>query len=384
MNQLNRIPFNKPYVSPNALKYVEEALASDHQQGGGPFNRKAAELVRKINGGGEVFLTSSCTQALEMATILLDLKPGDEVIMPSYTFTSAATALVNYGVIPVFVDIDPIHLNIDPNRVREAITPKTKAISIVNYAGYACDYDALDSIVREFGLLKIEDNAHGFGTKSRSFKLGTWGDVSTLSFHATKNIQCGEGGALIVNNPTYVERAYVLQEKGTDRKSFIDGIVQKYQWQDKGGSFLLPEALSALLISQLDEFKYIQEGRLHIQKTYCEMLIEEGALNSISVLNGDELENQSSHLFGLQLLTKNASELQRYLKFHLIDANFHYQSLANSPFGRIYAKKSSNFINSENASKNFIRLPLWFGLTSNQIEKVTHHLVKFLFGSSKI
>jgi len=379
MSQPKFIPFNKPYVAPNAMKYIEDALSSDHHQGGGPFNKKAAELVQKINGGGEVFLTSSCTQALEMATILLDLKPGDEVILPSFTFTSAATALVDFGVIPIFVDIEASNLNIDPNRVRDAVTPKTKAISVVNYAGYACDFAALDEISKEFGLLKIEDNAHGFGVNSNGHKLGTWGDVSVLSFHATKNIQCGEGGALIVNNKSYLNRAYILQEKGTNRKKYLEGSVEKYQWVDKGGSYLMPEICSALLLAQVEEFESIQAFRNIVFQKYYEGIIgiaEKFGFNTISFE-----ASKASHMFWMVLNNRLADKFMQFMKLSGIQTAFHYQPLHDSAAGRIYGKHSGSLQNTHEVARNLVRLPLWRDLKIDDAKQVVDNVEKFFSNS---
>ncbi len=248
------IPFNVPYVSEASKQYVLEALASRHQQGDGPFTAKASKIVSDLVGGGHVLLTPSCTHALEMASMLANLGPGDEVILPSYTFTSAATAVTKFGATPVFVDIEMETKGIDVNQVREAITPRTKAISWVNYAGVAPDVEGLQSLAKEFNLILIEDNAHGLGGTFKGKPLGSFGDFATQSFHATKNIQCGEGGALIINNRRFIERAEIIREKGTDRSKFIRGEVQRYQWVDQGSSYLLAESLAAILLGSLEKF----------------------------------------------------------------------------------------------------------------------------------
>ena len=232
------IPFNVPYVSDASRQYVLEALASSHQQGDGPFSAKASRMVSDLVGGGHVLLTPSCTHALEMASMLADLGPGDEVILPSFTFTSAATAVTKFGATPVFVDIEMDSKGIDVVQAREAITPKTKAISWVNYAGVAPDIEGLQRLAKEFNLILIEDNAHGLGGTYKGKPLGSFGDFATQSFHATKNIQCGEGGALVINNTKYIERAEIIREKGTDRSRFFRGEVDKYTWQEIGSSFL--------------------------------------------------------------------------------------------------------------------------------------------------
>ena len=217
------IPFNVPYVPEASKRYVLEALESNHQQGDGPFTAKASKMVSDLVGGGHVLLTPSCTHALEMASMLANIGPGDEVILPSYTFTSAATAITKFGATPVFVDIEMETKGIDVNQVRDAITPRTRAISWVNYAGVPPDIEGLQSLAKEFNLLLIEDNAHGLGGSYKGKPLGSFGDFATQSFHATKNIQCGEGGALVINNPKYIERAEIIREKGTDRSRFVRG-----------------------------------------------------------------------------------------------------------------------------------------------------------------
>jgi dTDP-4-amino-4,6-dideoxygalactose transaminase len=259
------IPFNVPYVPEISKQYVLEALESNHQQGDGPFTEQASKIVSNLVGGGHVLLTPSCTHALEMASMLANFGPGDEVILPAYTFTSAATAVTKFGATPVFVDIERVTKGIDVNQVRESITPRTKAISWVNYAGVAPDIDELQRLAKEFDLLLVEDNAHGLGGSYKGKPLGSFGDFATQSFHATKNIQCGEGGAIVINNPKFIERAEIIREKGTDRSKFIRGEVQKYQWVDQGSSYLLAESLSAVLLGQLELFDEIQEYRRKVR-----------------------------------------------------------------------------------------------------------------------
>ena len=268
------IPFNVPYVSEASKQYVLEALESNHQQGDGPFTAKASKIVSGLVGGGHVLLTPSCTHALEMASMLADIGPGDEVILPSYTFTSAATAVTKFGAKPVFVDIEMETKGIDVNQVRDAISPRTKAISWVNYAGVAPDIEGLQNLAKEFNLILIEDNAHGLGGSYKGKPLGSFGDFATQSFHATKNIQCGEGGALVINNPNFIERAEIIREKGTDRSKYIRGEIQRYQWVDQGSSYLIAETLAAILVGQLEEFSRIQDLRKAIWRTFYTCLTE--------------------------------------------------------------------------------------------------------------
>lgn len=370
------IPFNKPYVAPKSFEYIKEALDSSHHQGGGPFNKKAAKMVSRINGGGEVFLTGSCTQALEMATLLLDFRPGDEVIMPSYTFTSAATALVNYGVVPVFVDIEPDTLNIDIHEVKKAISNKTKAISIVNYGGLGCDFEQLNRLAQTYNLFKIEDNAHGFGNREANSNVGTWGDVSTISFHATKNIQCGEGGAIVVNNETLLEKAHLLQEKGTNRREFLAGNVEKYQWMDKGGSFLMPEILCATLLAQLEEFSEIQSKRKSLWKLYFEKLRRN---QNFAILHKEFPESHNSHMFAIRLDESNRNDMIAYLGDNLISASFHYQPLHSSQAGSKYSKVSQSLPNTDLAANSLLRLPLYYDLSFEDVEHISDVLVNFNF-----
>ena len=365
------IPFNVPYVSEVSKQYVLEALESSHQQGDGPFTAKASKMVSDLVGGGHVLLTPSCTHALEMASMLANIGPGDEVILPSYTFTSAATAVTKFGATPVFVDIEMDTKGIDANQVREAITPKTKAISWVNYAGVAPDIEGLQSLAKEFNLLLIEDNAHGLGGSYKGRPLGSFGDFATQSFHATKNIQCGEGGALIINNPKYIERAEIIREKGTDRSKFIRGEVQKYQWVDQGSSYLLAEVLAAQLLGQLENFNEINERRQRIFDTYLDKLKDwSEAFNfELQFLRYNDLH--SAHMFYLVADTiESRYNLILKLSRLEIQAVFHYQSLANSIQGSKYPSIFKPLIVSQKMSTQLLRLPLYFSLEEDMQARI--------------
>lgn len=372
-----RIPFNKPYLPPQSTELVEEALRSTHLHGDGKFSREAEGLLSRLSGGGGVFLTASCTQALEMATLLLDLNPGDEVILPSFTFTSAVTSLVNFGVKPVFVDINLKDLNINASLIHKAITPKTKAISVVNYGGVACDYEKIGEIASEYNLKIIEDNAHGLMGSLKNQPLGSFGDVATLSFHATKNIQCGEGGALIVNDQSMLARAFTLREKGTNRKQFLEGGVEKYEWFDKGGSYLLPEVLSALLVSQLRESKFIQNERARVWNRYHDELLEVSITNGWRLAEFDSEAVHAFHNFYLILPDGVRQKLGAYLRNKGIEANAHYQALHASKAGRQMGRSVGDFPISNIASTNLLRLPLWTGMTDDEIESVISTIKSF-------
>ncbi len=354
------IPFNVPFVPEISKQYVLEALDSYHQQGDGPFTVKASRMLSDLVGGGHVLLTPSCTHALEMASMLADLGPGDEVILPSYTFTSAATAVTKFGATPVFVDIEMETLGIDVNHVREAITPKTKAISWVNYAGVAPDIEGLQSLAKEFNLLLIEDNAHGLGGSYKGKPLGSFGDFATQSFHATKNIQCGEGGALVINNHSFIQRAEIIREKGTNRSQFIRGDVQKYQWVDDGSSYLLAESLAANLLGQLENFDLIQETRRKYWFKYHRSL---NKLDDFAEIRAEEIKNsQVAHLYYFLASSfderENMIEAFKRLKIH---ATSHYQPLSSSIAGKKLGREHSTPRNSRLLSERIIRLPLWSG-----------------------
>ena len=356
------IPFNVPYVPEASKKYAIEALESGHQQGDGPFTAKASKMVSDLVGGGHVLLTPSCTHALEMASMLANIGPGDEVILPSYTFTSAATAITKFGATPIFVDIEMETKGIDVNQVRDAITSRTKAISWVNYAGVAPDIEGLQSLAREFNLLLIEDNAHGLGGSYKGKPLGSFGDFATQSFHATKNIQCGEGGALVVNNQKYIERAEIIREKGTNRSMFIKGEVKKYQWVDQGSSYLLAESLAGILLGQLEDFNSIQLIRRQIASNYIDWIDN-------TVLRKKQRYTESTdvaHMFYLE--TKDIEsrfELLNLLLDQKFQATTHYQPLHSSTAGKIFSGGKLDLMsNSEQFANHILRLPLWVGLSS--------------------
>lgn len=372
------IPFNVPYVSETSKQYVLEALASSHQQGDGPFTAKVSKIVSDLVGGGHVLLTPSCTHALEMASMLANLGPGDEVILPSYTFTSAATAVTKFGATPVFVDIEMETKGIDVNQVREAITNRTKAISWVNYAGVAPDIEGLQSLAKEFNLILIEDNAHGLGGTYKGKPLGSFGDFATQSFHATKNIQCGEGGALVINNKGFIERAEIIREKGTDRSKFIRGEVQKYQWVDQGSSYLLAESLSAILLGSLEKFTEIQAGRELISDTYRNKLSNWARTNDYELQRQIKSEINSAHMFYIVSKSQKSRDyLIEYLKKQEIQSMFHYQSLADSTQGKVFKKTLSVSTNSQKMSNVLLRLPLYPSMNANDLEFVVEKLLDF-------
>ena len=364
------IAFNRPFTSKRSVRYVGMALKGDHLHGDGTFSQNAAKLISDKVGGGKVLLTPSCTHALEMASMLINLSPGDEVILPTYTFTSAATAITKFGATPVFVDIDEQTKGINVDQVVQAITSRTKAISWVNYAGTAPEIERIQKIAEENRIFLIEDNAHGLGGRYKGKVLGSFGDLATQSFHGTKNIQCGEGGALVINNINLFERAEIIREKGTDRSKYLRGDIQKYQWIDQGSSYLLAEPLAALLQGNLEEFNRIHSHRLEIWNHYYEAL----KLNPKIVLNikPESEDTNIAHIFFLNIEDKQYYEqvLER-ARSEKIQITSHYQPLHNSIAGLKFGKSNFTYNNAENFSKTILRLPLYSSLTKKDISRIT-------------
>ncbi len=347
------IPFNVPFVPETSKQYVLEALGSNHQQGDGPFTAKASKMLSDLVGGGHVLLTPSCTHALEMASMLANIGPGDEVILPSYTFTSAATAITKFGATPVFVDIEMETKGIDVDQVRDSISPKTKAISWVNYAGVAPDIEGLQSLAKEFNLLLIEDNAHGLGGSYKGKPLGSFGDFATQSFHATKNIQCGEGGALVINNTRFIERAEIIREKGTNRSQFVRGEVKKYQWVDTGSSYLLAEPLAATLLGQLEIFSEIQKQRESITEFYAL------SLQDVRICELPTTTSESHHLFYVTLKKELRESIISTMKSSGVQLTTHYEPLHDSLFSEKMGYKKGDLAKSLSFSKGIVRFPIW-------------------------
>ena len=375
--EIRLIPLNIPYVPESSKKYISEVLDSRHQQGDGQFTRRASKFLSRIVGGGEVLLTPSCTHALEMASMLINLKPGDEVILPSYTFTSAAIAITKFHAKPVFVDVASDTKCINVEQVRDAITSKTKAISWVNYAGLAPDIDALKAMSDEFGIFLIEDNAHGLGGTHQGKPLGSFGDFATQSFHATKNIQCGEGGALVINNKEYLERAEIIREKGTNRSRFVRGEINRYEWVDHGSSYLLAESLSALLVGQLEEFSQIQQKRQNMFDYYKDNLEDWSRENNFEIHFTIPGDSHTAHMF--YLIANSQFERDRIiekLRKSGVQALFHYQALADSKMGTKYAIPRFSLINSQKLTSQLFRLPLYFSLSNTDQEWIVEALTK--------
>ncbi len=364
---MRTIPFNKPFMVGKELWYIAQAHHQGHLAGAGEFTERCQTWLEEHTGTHKALLTHSCTAALEMAALLADIQPGDEVILPSYTFVSTANAFALRGAVPVFVDIRQDTLNIDETLVEAAITPRTKVIIPVHYAGVACEMDTIMEIANRHNLLVIEDAAQGLMSSYKGRALGTIGHMGTISFHETKNIISGEGGALLVNDPTLKERAEIAWEKGTNRRQFFRGEVDKYTWVDLGSSYLPSELVAAFLFAQMEEAESITARRIALWNTYH------------SVFAGAEIQGKvrrpvipdgcihNAHMYYLLLSdTQKRDSIIKTLKLRGIHAVFHYIPLHSSPAGIKYGRPSGSFEVTNSASQRLIRLPLWVGLDDIQ------------------
>ncbi len=373
----NTIPFNKPYMTGRELWYIAQAHTNGHLSGDGMFTKKCHEWLEAKTGAKKALLTHSCTAALEMAAILADIKPGDEVIMPSYTFVSTANAFVLRGGVPVFVDIRSDTLNIDETLIEAAITSRTKAIVPVHYAGVACEMGTIMDIAQRHNLLVIEDAAQGIMSTYKGKPLGSIGHLGAYSFHETKNIISGEGGALLVNDERFVERAEIIREKGTNRGQFFRGQVDKYTWVDVGSSFLPGEVIAAFLWAQMEDAQSITDKRIAIWRQYDEALKGMGKLRRPIIPDGC-IHNAHMYYILLDSL-ETRSKLISHLKAGNVNAVFHYVPLHSSPAGRQYGRVSGGLKNTEDLSERLLRLPLWVGVedhVKNIVKVVDQFLVK--------
>jgi len=366
------IPFNKPSVEGRELEYVRQAIDNGHISGDGVFTRKTSAMIEAIFGGGaRVFLTTSCTHALEMAAILLDLEAGDEVIVPSFTFVSGVNAFVLRGAKPVFADIRPDTLNIDEGKLESLITPRTRAIAPVHYAGVGCEMAQLVEIAQRHGLEIIEDNAHGLFGTYRGKLLGTFGRMATQSFHETKNINCGEGGALVINDPALVERAEIIREKGTNRGRFFRGQVDKYTWVDIGSSYLPSDMLAAYLLGQFEMAEQIQARRRRIWERYAEGLKGWCEKRGVRMPVVPDDCQQPYHMF--YVLFPSLEERQSmiaHLRAQGINAVFHYLPLNASEMGSRFGGRSGDCPVAESVSDRLLRLPFYNNLTTSDQDRV--------------
>lgn len=365
------IPFNKPYAS--TAQTITNKFCGD-----GEYTLKCNEFFEKQVGSKKSLLTTSCTHALEMAALLLDLNEGDEVILPSYTFVSTANAFVLRKAIPVFIDVRPDTMNMNERLIEKAITNKTKAIVPVHYAGVSCEMDTILDIAKKYQLSVVEDAAQGVGAKYKGKYLGSIGELGCYSFHETKNYHCGEGGALLINNENYVKRAEIIREKGTNRSQFFRGQTDKYTWVDIGSSFLPSELNAAYLYSQLLELDTINNNRLHTWNTYYHSLKPLSESGKIDLPFVPQECQHNAHMFYIKTRDLNErTDLINFLKSREIQTAFHYVPLHSSPAG----KKFSRFVGEDKfttkESDRLLRLPLWYGMKQEQIAKVTESIYDF-------
>jgi dTDP-4-amino-4,6-dideoxygalactose transaminase len=363
----DHLPFNRPYATGRELVYAAEAQRNRHLSGDGPFTKRCHQWIEARTGCARALLTHSCTSALDLAALLLDFEKGDEVILPSYTFVSTANAFALRGAVPVFVDIREDTLNLDERLIEAAITPRTRAIVPVHYAGVSCEMDAIVAIAKRHDLRIVEDAAQGVMASYKGRALGAIGDLGSFSFHETKNIISGEGGSLLITDPELVSRAEIIREKGTDRGRFFRGEVDKYTWQDIGSSFLPSEITAAFLWAQLEEAERITAGRIANWRHYHDMLAPleaEGLLRRPIVPIGCE---PNGHLY--YVLLRSEADRQKVLdglKRSGIGAVFHYVPLHSSPAGRRLGRAHGDLSLTTSLSQRLVRLPMWFGLSESQ------------------
>jgi len=373
------IPFNKPFISGKELYYIANSVMKGHISGNGFYTKKCEEYLRVLTQCNKILMTNSCTAALEMACILIDLKPGDEVIMPSFTFVSTANAVVLRGAVPVFCDINPKTFNLDENKLKDCLTDKTRAVIAVHYAGQSCEMKVISDFAKNNGLYVIEDAAQSVGAYYHDQHSGTIGDIGCFSFHETKNIMCGEGGALLINNPKFSERAEVLREKGTNREAFFRNEVELYTWIDKGSSYLPSELQMAFLYAQLENIDQVITKRQKAVEYYLlhlKSLDEQGLITLPKYLQHNKI---NYHLFSILCNTpKQRVELIEFLKNRNISALFHYIPLHSSPAGLKYARTGVLPLNETDfVSERLLRLPVYFDITVEEQDYVISSLLEF-------
>ena len=373
-----RIPFNRPCFAGREHQYISAAIAAGHISGDGEFTRKCQACLEKAVGAKKALLTTSCTHALEMAALLLDLGPKAEVIVPAFTFVSTANAFVLRGAKPVFADIRPDTLNIDERKIAPLITKRTRAIFVVHYAGVGCEMDKILRLARQHNLAVVEDNAHGLFGAYRGKPLGSFGALATLSFHETKNITCGEGGALLINDPEYIERAEIIREKGTNRSQLFRGLVDKYTWTDVGSSYLPSDILAACLWAQLEARSPIQNSRRKIWNYYRKNLKDWAAAENVSLPAIPPHCSQPYHMFYMIMPSLQSRQaLIERLKEKSILAVFHYLPLHLSKMGGSFGGRPGDCPVAENISDRIIRLPFYNELTRADQDKVIETIISY-------
>jgi dTDP-4-amino-4,6-dideoxygalactose transaminase len=379
MPEIN-VDFNRPVLVGNEFEYMRQAVENGHISGDGPFTKKCHAFFEKELGVQKALLTTSCTHALEMSAILLNIQPGDEVIIPDFTFVSTVNAFVLRGAKPVFLDVRPDTLNLDESKLEEAITPRTKAIIPVHYAGVGCEMDSIMDIATHYNIAVVEDNAHGLFGQYKGRYLGTFGSMASQSFHETKNFTSGEGGALLINDPVLVERAEIIREKGTNRSRFFRGQVDKYTWVDIGSSYLPSDILAAFLFAQLEQREKIQLHRKQVWEMYYVGLKDWASTHEVQLPCVPDHCEQSYHMFYLLLPTLELRQkLIVYLRERGVYSVFHYLPLHLSEMGQSFGGKTGDYPVTERVSDQLIRLPFHNSLTSAEQEQVIDLIQEFPF-----
>ena len=369
------IPFNRPCLVGNELEYMAEAVASGHSASGGPFTRRAADILQHVHDADDVLLTTSCTDALEMTAMLVGIRPGDVVVVPSFTFTSTALAFAREGARLRFCDIEPGTLGLDPDHLETLLDDRVRAVVVVHYAGVPCDVDRIAPLCDARGIALIEDNAHGLFATHRGQPLGTFGRMSTLSFHETKNFICGEGGALVLNTPDDVEAAHVLLDKGTNRKAFFDGAVDKYTWQGLGSSFGLSDILAAFLTAQLEEADTIRARRRELHTQYRSSLTPMADRLGLQLPYEPATATPADHMFYVLLASAGArSEVIESMRRDGVNPTFHYVPLHSSPAGIRFSDEASECPVTDDISARLLRLPFYNDMTGADVERVVSSL----------
>lgn len=372
------IPFNKPAMLGNELGYIADSVRSGKISGDAIYSTKCHALLQELLGVPRVLLTPSCTHALEMSALLLNIQPGDEVIIPSFTFVSTVNAFVLRGAKPVFADIRPDTLNMDETRLEALVTARTKAIVPVHYAGVACEMDAIMAIAARHGLAVVEDNAHGLFGAYKGKPLGTFGALATQSFHETKNFTCGEGGALLINDEALIDRAEIVREKGTNRSRFFRGMVDKYTWVDIGSSYLLSDVLAAYLYAQLEARDEIQGRRKRIWDTYNARLPAWAGEHGVTLPTVPDDCEQSYHMYYMLMPSlESRTDLIDHLKAHGILSVFHYLPLNLSDMGRQFGGKEGDCPVTEDISDRLLRLPFYNDMTEEEQDRVIGAIYSF-------
>jgi dTDP-4-amino-4,6-dideoxygalactose transaminase len=372
------IPFNRPFATGGEIDYIRAAIATPKFSGDGSYTAHCHTLLQQSLGIQKALLTTSCTHALEMAAFLLDMGPGNEIVLPAFTFPSTANAFVLRDARPVFVDIRADTLNIDEKRIEERITKHTKAIFLVHYAGVGCEMETIMAVARRHGLAVVEDNAHGLYGKYRDRYLGTFGELAAVSFHETKNFTCGEGGALFINDARFIERAEILREKGTDRSRFFRGEVDKYNWVDIGSSYLPSDLLAAFLRAQLEHREQIQSARQRLWENYMRELSGWATDNDVRLPTIPPECEQSYHMFYLILPSLDSRQaLISHLSQREIFAVFHYLPLHLSPMGRTFGGREGDCPVTEKISEHLLRLPFYTGMTTTEQAQVIEAVSAF-------